>query len=208
MTHFRNSLFFIFVICLAGNVNNLPAQAPAPAIETPFLLPLVDQTQVQAVFLPTLEGRVYLVYATKSGNLGLWTMTQTVSPSPLPPIPPEPRPPVPPIPPIPPLPQRLTIAIVEDPLSTTPEQRQVLVDPTWRNSAKEKHDFKGIIPSDLIDKETGKPPPSLSPFLDRAKLHSLPWVMLTTKTGDIVWEGNLPTAAELKNLIVKFSGGL
>lgn len=208
MSQYQIKACFLFAICLAGNAMDLPAQTPAPAQQTPFQLPLADQTQVQAVFLPTLEGRSYLVYATKSGSLGLWTMTPTLSPSPLPPIPPQPKPPIPPVPPVPPVPQKLTIAIVEDPLSTTPEQRQVLVDPTWRKFAKEKHDFKGIIPFDLIDKETGKPPPSLSPFLDRAKLHSLPWVLFTSKTGQVVWEGPLPTAQELTNLILKFSGGI
>jgi len=77
------------------------AQTPAPAMQTPFQLPLTDKTTAQAVLLPTLDGRAFLVYATKTGSLGLWTMSQT-NPTP----PPEPQPIPPPTPPnvLPPLP--------------------------------------------------------------------------------------------------------
>jgi len=77
------------------------AQTPAPAMQTPFQLPLTDKTTAQAVLLPTLNGQAFLVYATPTGRLGLWTMSQT-NPTP----PPEPQPIPPPTPPnvLPPLP--------------------------------------------------------------------------------------------------------
>ena len=58
-----------------------------------------------------------------------------------------------------------------------------------------------------IDKKTGQPPPRLAPFLDRAKLHNLPWIMFTDSAGVVKWEGQIPTtAAELTNLIKQYGG--
>jgi hypothetical protein len=159
-------------------------------------LPLADGSTAQARFLPTHDGEAWLVYATKSGKLGTYYLT-----------PKDPGPQPNPIPPVPPVPTKLTIAIVEDPARTTQAERQVLTDPAWRTPAAAKHNLLGIIPNDLIDKETGQPPPRLAPFLDRAKMHNLPWIMLTDQAGTIIWEGQVPTtAAELINLIKRYGG--
>jgi hypothetical protein len=94
---------------------------------------------------------------------------------------------------------------VEDPQTSTIEQRQILAEPTWRKLAAEKHDFRGILPANLIKKGTGKPPALLAPFLDRAKGHALPWCMFTDSGGRILWEGPLPaTAKELTSLIQRY----
>jgi hypothetical protein len=172
------------------------AQTPAPAVQTTFALPLADKTTAQAVLLPTANGQAYLVYATPKGQLGFYLLNPT-SPTPTPD----------PVPPVPPQPTRPKIAVVENPLTTTLEQRQVLSTPSWRDQASKKHDFIGIIPSDVIEKGTSKPPASLVPFLDRASTHNLPWVILCDQTGTIIWEGQLPTsAAELSALITKYGG--
>lgn len=77
------------------------AQTPAPAAQVIFALPLADKTTAQAVLLPMPTPGAWLVYATPTGKLGLWTMTPT-SPTP----PPDPSPPPTPPPPnvLPPLP--------------------------------------------------------------------------------------------------------
>jgi len=200
MRHFRTNFFLLLTTIMLGQIDTCWAQTPAPATQTQFTLPLANKTSAAAVLLPTQAGQAYLVYATPTGKIGLYLLTST-TPDPIPPLPPEP--PVPPVP----GPQRLTIAIVEDPATTTVEQRQVLADPTWRNLAAEKHDFRGIIPADVIEKGTGKPPASLAPFLDRAKLHALPWCMFTTTAGVILYEGPLPTtAAELIAIIHRYGG--
>ena len=211
MRHFRTNFFLLLTTIMLGQIDTCWAQTPAPATQTQFTLPLANKTSAAAVLLPTQAGQAYLVYATPTGKIGLYLLTST-TPDPIPPLPPEPPPvppppvPPPPVPPVP-VPQRLTIAIVEDPATTTVEQRQVLADPTWRNLAAEKHDFRGIIPADVIEKGTGKPPASLAPFLDRAKLHALPWCMFTTTAGVILYEGPLPTtAAELIAIIHRYGG--
>jgi hypothetical protein len=146
--------------------------------------------------LPTHDGEAWLVYATPSGKLGTYYLTPT-----------RPGPQPDPIPPVPPVPTHLTIAIVENPQLTSLQDRQTLADPLWRRWASEKHNLLGIIPNDVIDKETGQPPPRLAPFLDRAKLHNLPWIMFTNAAGVIIWEGTVPTtAAELAALIAKYGG--
>lgn len=189
-----------FALWLMLTAASALSQTPAPATHSRFQLPLTDGTTASAVFLPTLNGQAYLVYATPTGKLGLYLVTPT-EPSP------TPEPPVPPLPPLPPVPQRLTIVIVEDPARTTQAQRSILADPTWRELAKQKHDFRGIAPKDLISKETGKPPTDLQLFLARAPADRLPWILFATSSGAILYEGPLPaTAAALTELIRKHGG--
>jgi hypothetical protein len=93
-------------LCLSIALSILPAasalaQTPAPALHTQFSLPLADKTTAQAVLLPTLNGQAFLVYATPTGRLGLWTMNPThPAPPPDPQPPPQPQPPnvLPPLP--------------------------------------------------------------------------------------------------------------
>jgi hypothetical protein len=187
-------LTFLFWLTLIVQTTSAQTQTPAPA--TPFQIPLADGSLATAQFLPTHDGQGWLVYATSSGKLATYYLTPT-APGPTP---------VPPVPPVP-VPTQLTIAIVEDPAATSPDARKVLADPTWRKLATEKHDFLGIIPSDIVDKKTGQQPPRLVAFLDRAKLHNLPWIMFTDSAGKILWEGQVPTtAAELLNLIHQYGG--
>ena len=211
MHHFRLSTLCLSVLLCAALTPPCWGQTPAPALQTQFTLPLADQTTAAAVLLPTANGQAWLCYATQTGKIGLWILTPATTPpnpepQPIPPpVPPPPVPPVP-VPPVP-VPQRLTIAVVEDPQTSTSEQRGVLANKTWRNLAGEKHDFRGIIPVDVIEKGTGKPPASLVPFLNAAKGRMLPWVMFGSATGIILWEGPLPaTSAELIALIHKYGG--
>jgi len=200
MQPFRRSTCCLSLLLSAALTTHSWGQTPAPAAQTKFQLPLADATTATAVILPTQAGQAWLVYATKSGMIGSYLLTPT---DPTPPPDPLPPPPVPPVP----IPQKLTIAIVENPATTTVEQRQVLADQAWRNLAADKHTFKGIIPTDVTDKRTGKPPADLVPFLNRAALHNLPWVMFTKPDHTIVWEGQLPTTAqELLNLIHQHGG--
>lgn len=200
MNHCHATCIYLSILASLTTTPHCWAQTPAPATLTQFQMPLADATTATAAFLPTQDGQAWLIYATPTGKLGLYLLSST-TPNPIPPTPPNP-----PIPPTP-IPQRLTIAIVEDPQTTTNEQRQVLANPTWRKLATEKHDFRGIIPIDVIEKGTGKPPASLAPFLDRAKGHNLPWCMLCTTAEVILWEGQLPTTAkELTSLITLYGG--
>lgn len=169
------------ILLTAISTLNALAQTPSPAGNTPFNIPLSDSTTAQARILPTTDGAAYLVYATKQAQLGLWLLTPTDH-QPLPP--PEPTPT--------PTPTKLQIAIVEDPAATTQKQRWVISSNLWRDYARQKHTIKGIIPTNLIDKETGRPPADLSPFLDRAKNQILPYLILYDHDGNPVWTGTMP----------------
>jgi hypothetical protein len=191
-----NQLCLPFVSWLLLIAAQAWSQTPAPALQKSFSLPLTDGTTATAMIMPGPPGQSWLVYAAKDGKLGTYWLTPT-----------DPGPGPKPVPPVPPIPQRLTIVIVEDPVTTTQAERQILADPTWRTPAAAKHNMLGIIPNDLIDKETGQPPQRLAGFLDRAKLHNLPWIMLTGQAGTILWEGQVPTtAAELIALIKRYGG--
>ena len=101
MPTYPTKSFFLSCALLILLVASASAQTPAPAIKTQFALPLADKTTAQAVLLPMPTPGAWLVYATPTGKLGLWTMTPT-SPTP----PPNPAPPPTPPPPnvLPPLP--------------------------------------------------------------------------------------------------------
>jgi hypothetical protein len=196
MNHLPNQTILPFVTWLMLTAGQAIDQTPAPATNVPFQLPLSDGSTAQARLLPTHDGESWLVYATSSGKVVAYYLSPTT-----------PTPPPDPIPPIPPTPQKLTIAIVENPTLTTQQQRAVLASPEWRAVAAAKHNLVGIIPNDVIDKETNQPPTRLAPFLNRAKLHNLPWIMFTNAAGAILWEGQVPTTAqELAALIAKYGG--
>ena len=189
-------LFFLFLTFLIFQEVICPGQVPAPAMNIHFSLPLADQTTSVAVLLPTQDGQAWLVYATNSGKLASFYLTPTrPGPSPIPPIPPDP------------VPQKLTIVVVEDPTKTTVSERLILSDSTWRDLANLKHDFKGVIPFDIKEKKTGLPPPALVPFLERSKLHKLPWLMFTNAQGIFLWEGNLPDSRETLISLIRKHGG-
>ena len=183
------------------------SQTPAPEVQTLFNLPLTDKTTAQAVILPTLDGQAFLVYATSAGRLGIYCLIPTTAPEPTPPtpLPPTPIPPTP-IPPTP-ITQKLYIAIVENPRETTQEQKAVMVDKEWRSLAVDKHNFIGLIPSEIKEIKTGLPPASLLPFLNAAKGHNLPCIVIFNKSMSLVYAAELPvTSAEITAIIHKYGG--
>lgn len=191
MNRYPNKLFCLLILCAITSTSKSADDIPPPATNLTFTLPLADTTDAQAIVLRAPELRYHLIYATSTGEMAVWTLTPSNVP-----IPPDP------IPPVPPLPDKLHIAIVENPLTTTQAQRQVLAAPAWRAHAKKDHHFLGVIPHNLKDKRTGQPPAHLQPFLDRAALHNLPWIIFANDAGTIIWEGPLPPSAkELENLI-------
>jgi hypothetical protein len=204
MNHYRISFIllslFLYVTTanavaeeLAVPVSQKETQHPTPSLLTQFKVPMPDGTQATAFILRTDANQVMLCLATSNGQVGLWTMTPGNSP-------PSPTP----TPDPPPLPQKLHIAIVVDPATLTLEQRNVLANRTWRQAAASDHWFHGIVPVDAQEGDTGRPPADLLPFLDRAREHNLPWVIMCDTAGKIVLECPLPkTAEEMRRLIPK-----
>lgn len=185
----RSTLALILALVLCTTAA-LADTTPAPAIGQRFALPLSDGTVAQAVILAGPDQVSHLVYATSTGQLVFLPIgTQNVNP----PIPP-------------PQPGKKRVAIVEDPSRTTWAIRQVLADKTWREYVTTSHDFLGVIPADLIDPETQKPPPRLSAALNAATGRSLPCVVILDQNDAVVSVADLPsTAAELLNSIKALS---
>ncbi len=172
------------------------ATAPVPAPLKFFHLPMDDGSSTQAVLLPIDADHMWMVYTSKDGQIGFWMMTRSTDP-----IPPDP------VPPPPPKPTRLTIVVIEDPERSTQIERDILADDRWRGLAMEKHNFLGIIPIDLVDNRTGKPPTLLAPFLELAKGKALPWTILADAKGNIVWQGHLPNSPDDFANLIKEKGG-
>lgn len=161
---------------------------PAPAANAAFLLPMSDGTTASAAIVGTANGGGILCYATKTGRLGIYTLTPGTTPQP-------PTPPQPPRPPTPPTPQKLGVAIVEDPAARTPDLAALLLSREWRDYVTKAHTLVGVIPSTIIEKETGKPPAELAPFLDAAAGIKLPALVGLDLQGRKVFAVPLPPSA-------------
>lgn len=171
------------------------AAEPTPAPSQRFALPLSDGTSTQAVFLAAPKNAFHLVYATKSGTLIFLNVTK---PGPEPePIPPEPIPPA----------EMLKVAVINDPAASTPQQRQIMADPAWRDHIPTPHEFCGIIPFGLIDPTTGTAPAEQAPFLKAAEGHALPCLILLNENGKPVFVGPLPDSAKTILELIRKHGG-
>jgi hypothetical protein len=159
-------------------------------------LSLDNGTVAIATIVRGPENATMLIVAKPDGTAEIFYVT--ASPGPTPPPPP---------PPPPPKPTKLTIAIVEEPVNTTPQQSQVITSVQFHDAAKAKHDDLGIVTPDARDSATKEVPAKLAPFLAAAKNRKLPWIMFADPTGKIVWEGNPPASvSELIELLKKYGG--
>ena len=195
--HLTLHLLAATALALGAFAGLAEGQTPAPAVNRPFILPLADGSTAAAVILPADASRSYLIFATSQGNLVWYTLTTKI----------DPQPPVPPVPP-PPVPTTLTIAVVENPATTTWQVRAVLSSPGWRQLATTKHRFLGIIPIDAIDPDTKQPPAPFKPFLDRAKTMTLPAVIIADAAGNELTAGGVPaTDADFQAVINRYAAG-
>lgn len=160
-----------------------------------------------AMYVMTNEKIELLILADKQGLMTVYFLSKNQWPQPEPtPIPPTPVPPTPPTPPTP-TPQKLNIAIVEDVCCTPYKQKAVLADRAWRDRANSKHNFIGIIPSTLIQVDTGKAPTFFQPFIDQAKDKKKPYLILYGMDGQIIYEGTLPESTAAMNSLLDIYGG-
>lgn len=161
-----------------------------------FPIPTTDGKTANAVYILTSDQKEILVIANSQGNLQVYFLSKDQNP-----IPPEP--PKPPTP----TPQKLTIVIIEDPCCTPLKQKAVLVDKGWRDRANASHNFIGVIPSNLIQIDTGKPPVFFKPYIDRAKGKTKPWLMFFAPNGTLLYEGAVPSStAEMNSLLDSYGG--
>ena len=168
----------------AATISRTAEPTPAPQPDSQFTIPLSDHTTATAAFLPAPDHRLYLIYATNSGQLVFYTLHRSIDPPPPPPPPP------------PPDPTTLKIAIVENPFQSTIQQRQVMADRRWRDHIPKPHTFYGIIPHKLIDPTTGLPPPAQAPFIIAAKTIPLPVLVFLDQQNAIIALYALPDDAE------------
>ena len=184
----------ILLAILAAYGSSVSGQ-DTPAINKRFALPLAGDTTAAAVFLAAPKNNLHLIYATPTGKLVWWQLSQT-EPDPGP-VPPDPPPPV----------KSLKIAVVHDPTKSTAQERQVMADAAWRDSLPPPHEFSGIIPFGLLDPNTKKQPVRQRPFLQAASGHALPCLVLLNESSEVVAVVPLPaTAADILKLVLKHGG--
>jgi hypothetical protein len=190
MTKKLLTLTTIFITTVAGcpNIDRAADPTPAPAQGKQFTLPLADDTQANAAIVATAPGQALLFYATQRGQLAWYTLSQQSPPGPGPTPPPPPPPP-------PPQPTKLSIAIVTDPATLTPAQAAVALDRTWRDYAARNHTLIGCIPNNIIEKESGKAPAALQPFLAAIATESLPRLIGLDVSGRKLLDIPLPTTS-------------
>lgn len=172
----------LLALCLSFTAQSAGASdAPtvAPAVGTYFSLPLADATQTRAILLQSPQSLPVLVYATPTGQLGLWTLTRADSPSP-------PRPPVvdPPAPPRPSTNLSLITITAAEP-ATIPKEVGA------RLAALDSAFFAYTI---AMVGEPNPPANSLT-WIGRTANKELPYSFLADKSGVILWQGPTPTDA-------------
>ncbi len=164
-------LILPFVLLSAISTTRSLAQTPAPAIHTPFLLPLADNSQASAVLLPTANAQAYLVYATHTGTLGFYLLVPTTNPTP----PPNPQP-------------TTTIALILIGDRTTPT-----LDPTIAAYLSQHGDTtEAYSVATVADPH---PPDTALYWIGLSAGKSYPYAFIVQPPNTILWEGNLPTKA-------------
>jgi hypothetical protein len=159
---------------------------------TRFALPLADKTSAQAVLLPTVNEKVWLVYSTPTGQIGLWTMTHETSPTPTPPI----DPPSPPDPPVPPKPSSVSVITVSE---STAVALPIAVAEFLDASKSTYHAFTIAMVSD------SNPPPNALLWIGRTAGKTYPYSFVADQNGNILWEGKTPiTSTSFLDLLEKF----
>jgi len=104
-------------------------------------------------------------------------------------------------------PTRLQIAIVADPVATTPQQATVILSKQFHDAAKAAHVDLGVVSPTVKDSVTGEVPPAVAPFLKAASGKPLPWAMFANTSGSIIWQGQPPaTESEFLALLKKYGG--
>jgi len=202
---FLSILSFLTPFVLLSQVNEKAFSEIQPMVQ--FQIPTTDGQTANALYILTNDQRELLIVSNKQGSIIVYFLSKDPSPKPpIPPVPPDPIPPIPPNPPTP-IPQKLNIAIVEDVCCTPLKQKAVLADRVWRDRANAKHNFIGIIPSTLIQVDTGKPPAFFQPFINHAKDKKKPWIILYGNDGQLIYEGTVPdTSAAMNALLEKYGG--
>jgi hypothetical protein len=205
----QNNLILLFLLLFGFPANAALSQTVAPAAKTFFQIPLADKTIADAVIWPTPDGQTLLLYSTPTGKIFVYQLTSLgPQPEPTPPTPPTPNP-TPPTPPNPPepIPQKLTIAVVEDPRTTTQAQKQLLVDCKWRCLAVANHNFVGIVPYNIIDKRTGKTPANLQSIIQASQGQILPCFEIFDSNMGLLYSAHLPNSADqIATIIHKYGG--
>lgn len=189
------SALCLLTILYAAWTKQCTAQTPAPQQNQIFALPLADGTTANAIILPAANGQAFLVYATKTGQLGFWTMTSGTSPSPTPP-PEPPPPPTPPTPPVPPTPPRVVsvITITETTPAGLPSEVSAYL------SANSGSYYAFTVEMVALD----EPPPNALKWIGKSAGKNYPYTFLADAAGVVLWQGPTPAnAAKFLNLLKK-----
>jgi len=173
------------------------AAAPPIKLQEQFQIPLTDGSSGNAIALQTADGNLTLIICTKEGKISLLTI-KTI----------DNQPPVPPPPP-PPIGGKLKrVIIIENPMETTISQRQVLSDERWKSTINDKSAVISIIPIDLIDPETRKPPKELEDYIRDSEGKQLPYIFFIDQNKNRLKETTLPgSTTEMIALIAEIQKG-
>jgi hypothetical protein len=179
MRLFQATFCIMMALTFAFTPQHCWSQTPAPALQTQFTLPLADKTTAKAVFLPTADSKVWLVYATPTGQIGLWTMQSATGPSPTPP----PDPPVPPVPPVPPKPTSVSVITITE---TDQAPCPALVADYLSSTRSTYYAFTIAMVAEK------NPPANSLTWIGRTAGKSYPYSFVATLEGKTLWEGPTP----------------
>lgn len=176
------NLILPFLLWIALSATRSEAQTPTPAFNIPFTFQLSDRSSANALFLPAANGAAYLVFSTKTGQIGFWLLQSSPTPTP-----PHPTPPPDPTPPPAPSGPRSLVTITE----TTPAAPSPIVLDAI--SAQNGSHFEFTEAMVALD----EPPPNALKWIGKAAGKPKPYTFIVQSDGAIAWEGPTPPDAQI-----------
>jgi len=172
----------LFTLLIGLSTPRCLAQTPAPKPATFFLMPLADGSIATTVILPTTDEQAYLVYASPTGQIGLYLLTPA---SLIPPL----DPPIPPTPPVPPPKPPQKLASVITITETEPAPIGAEVDRAIRSANATYFAYTIEMVS------MPNPPANSLKWIGLSAGRSYPYTFAATAAGVILWQGPTPTTA-------------
>lgn len=157
------------------------ADDPTPQPLSVFSIPTTSGTNAQAVFFQTAGGQLYLVFASSTGNLFLWTLTPTTTP-------PQPDPVV----------DSNTFSVI----TVCQEQKDKLSDEEVSFFASRSILFYPYTVSMVTE---SNPPKNSLTYIGLSAGKSLPYTFLVNQDGKIFWQGPRPSSLIAWKAIFPFS---
>jgi hypothetical protein len=173
-----------FVLCLllvTANASAIFSQSTVtPADYKNFALPLSDGSEGKAIFLPTADGRRFLVYSTPTGQIGfLTTGTATIDPSPTPTPVPTPTP--------------TPVAVKLQVITVAKTEAEKIPAEVEQYLTAGSGTYSAFWTEQVLDENTET---IALRWIGLSAGHNYPYTFIADESGKILWQGETPSTSK------------